>query len=807
MALVYNYRSRGDFSENIEKAVACYEAALTVWTFEAHPFNWAATANNLAAVYIRRVRGDRSKNIETAIKLYGDSLKIRTKEKFPKFWADTKSNLALCYRKRLLGDAADNLEKAIELLNETLDVRSEKNLRNDFTGTLFNLGYAYFYRVRGERRENLEKAARYYERYLQIINRDAYPRYYILALNYRAEVLAELAAFRSRADSDKAVDLLNEALGAAGVNSLPRECRGTAINLTGVLIGQGRWGEALEVADTGRTADRYLQKQATSITGRTREAEEGAVLYYLASLAAARLGDMPGALDWLEQGRTRELGESLERDRMLLDRKIREDDRKRYLEMVEHLRDLEAEQRGAAPGQRSFLEVAGDVERRRVEFEKLIAKIQSYEPEFFKTERFSESRIASLLTDEKTCLLACNVTSRGSAVYLLAVSEGLLVSEASFSEKFTTARLTEIAEAWTSGMKKNGNNDPGDLIETTTRPLYDELFAGAFDLLQRRFEGVERLVLVPHLLLHILPIHLIRLPSVERSKYLVEEYDTSFAPGVNVLLAQKDRAPGSLNNLLIVNDPTENLDWSAMEVESVEKFFPGSVRRLAGAGATRATFIDGAKEADVLHIACHGFFNPSDPWSSGIILAGEPDTDRERAPLEEPGAATRDDLEQTPLEESGAATRDDLDQAPFEEPGAVSRDDLDQAPFEEPGAVSRDDRGLLTLKEITYGIDLSGAELVVLSACETGLVSPGDGSDEFIGLPGGFLRAGARYIVASLWAVDDLSTSLLMSEFYRLMLVERLTPARALREAQTAFINHRSWNDPYYWGAFRIFGA
>lgn len=74
--------------------------------------------------------------------------------------------------------------------------------------------------------------------------------------------------------------------------------------------------------------------------------------------------------------------------------------------------------------------------------------------------------------------------------------------------------------------------------------------------------------------------------------------------------------------------------------------------------------------------------------------------------------------------------------------------------------------------------------LVVLSACSTGLSDIGHNPDEFFGLPAGFMMAGAAAVVASLWPVDDLSTTLLMSRFYELHLGKRQPPAVALRNAQ-----------------------
>ena len=88
----------------------------------------------------------------------------------------------------------------------------------------------------------------------------------------------------------------------------------------------------------------------------------------------------------------------------------------------------------------------------------------------------------------------------------------------------------------------------------------------------------------------------------------------------------------------------------------------------------------------------------------------------------------------------------------------------------------------LTLGDI-LDLRLAGARLAVLSACETGI--PGTKTpDEVVSLPTGLVQAGVAGVVASLWAVNDLSTAMLMERFYRLWRAEGLAPAAALRQAQ-----------------------
>jgi CHAT domain-containing protein/tetratricopeptide (TPR) repeat protein len=111
--------------------------------------------------------------------------------------------------------------------------------------------------------------------------------------------------------------------------------------------------------------------------------------------------------------------------------------------------------------------------------------------------------------------------------------------------------------------------------------------------------------------------------------------------------------------------------------------------------------------------------------------------------------------------------------------------------------------GFLRLNDI-FNLNLP-AELVVLSACETGLGENIRG-EGLVGLTRGFMYAGARRVVVSLWAVNDLATSEVMAKFYQKMLNEEQNPVVALREAQLEMWNSENRQSPYYWAAFTIQG-
>ncbi len=107
--------------------------------------------------------------------------------------------------------------------------------------------------------------------------------------------------------------------------------------------------------------------------------------------------------------------------------------------------------------------------------------------------------------------------------------------------------------------------------------------------------------------------------------------------------------------------------------------------------------------------------------------------------------------------------------------------------------------GVLTVSDL-YTLRLD-AELVTLSACETGLGKVASG-DDVIGLTRGFLYAGARSIVASLWEVDDAATEQLMVSFYRNL--EGHDKREALRLAQIE--TRKTYPHPMFWAAFQIVG-
>lgn len=205
------------------------------------------------------------------------------------------------------------------------------------------------------------------------------------------------------------------------------------------------------------------------------------------------------------------------------------------------------------------------------------------------------------------------------------------------------------------------------------------------------------------------------------------------------------------------------LPGTKVEVDGINKVLKSSgyqVAELTQKDATE-TNLKSAKEVSILHIATHGYFLKDvekTSWPIGVHADNAKDNVLLRSGLMLTGASDAD----------------------------KSKVGLDSS-----------NNGIITSYE-AMNLDLKGTNLVVLSACETGLgeIKAGEG---VYGLQRAFLVAGAEAIVMSLWKVDDAATQQLMNNFYN-NLVKTSDKQKAFKQAQQQLMT--KFKEPFYWGAF-----
>jgi CHAT domain-containing protein/Tfp pilus assembly protein PilF len=267
------------------------------------------------------------------------------------------------------------------------------------------------------------------------------------------------------------------------------------------------------------------------------------------------------------------------------------------------------------------------------------------------------------------------------------------------------------------------------------------------------------------------------LPDTENG-FAVDKYTVSYLATSRDLLRQLISWPGEPGADVVVADPDFN--WSSpRSAKPNAKFEPLPGTRKEGLAIGKILGVEPWLAADarksklmalsaprVLHLATHGFFDeePSRGWQLPLdllVLPGEPNTFND------------------PLHHSGLA--------------------LAGANLSDHGEVADD--GLLTASDVT-GMNLAGTQLVVLSACETGLGKV-QATEGVIGLRRAFQLAGARTVIASLWRVPDEQTYELMTGFYR-RLLDGMSRVDALRAAQLEL--REKVPSPFFWGAFVCYG-
>jgi CHAT domain-containing protein len=391
-------------------------------------------------------------------------------------------------------------------------------------------------------------------------------------------------------------------------------------------------------------------------------------------------------------------------------------------------------------------------------------------------------QIQQQILDNNTVILSYSLGEDRSYLWLISKTE--MTSYALPAGKIIEALINQKVRPQLTKPRTNRNsliNDTSELSNILLQPVLEQTSTE-----RSRSIGNKRIVIISDGALQYIPFGALPDPRAENNRYqpLLVNNEVVYLPSASTLHTLRNEAqnrPPASKTLAILADPVFSIDdqrvtqrssttanelpLAAQNVDRAARDTRGAWNRLPGTRQEANTILNLVPENNRLayfdfqanrenalsnqlsqyrfiHWATHGFVNTENPELSGIVMSL--------------------------VDRNGAGSN-----------------------------------GYLLLEDI-FNLSFN-ADLVVLSACETGLgeVVQGEG---LIGLTRGLMYAGTPRVVTSLWAVPDSQTANLMGKFYEKMLQQNLSPGSALRAAQLEMFNSRNWVAPYYWAAFTLQG-
>ena len=631
-----------------------------------------------------------------------------------------------------LGSRADNLEIAIALYQAALEVYTRTAFPEDWAMTQNNLGLAYRNRIQGERSQNLEQAIALYQAALEVRTRTAFPENWARTQNNLGE------AYEAQSDNPKAITAYQQALEIRTPSSFPLDCLKTGRNLGHLAEQLHQWDIAIEGYHNAILAIEQSRNWATSPRSKQELLESALPLYGQLIEACLHLNRPQQALLTVERSKSRRLIELLtQSDR--LPQNATPQQQQQYRQLLRDIATLEqslpddlpqtslnpdSQQRSAQLSPASSPQ--SNLKQLLQQREQLLQDIN--DPDFTALQTVTPQLpdFRQLLSPNSAIIewYLPQDPNLGGYIFLIHLQQNQPQIQALRYSPQQRQTLDQFNHHYFADYRDRSWYEQ---LDTRLDELGQHLDLDR--LLDHLPNRCQRLILIPHLYLHLFPLHALPIgpQDSDAPQLLLDRFPegVSYAPSAQILayLHQRRQRPDP-RQFFAIQNPTQDLPYTDMEVSFIRPNFDPNSHILKGHQASkdqlnRPQTLEKLRQSHLIHFACHGGFDNANPLNSALLLAGN-------APLNLEGRRT-------------LTLRDGR------------RFDLDS-------------QGL-TLREIYRTLDLPACRLVILSACETGLLSS-QLTDECIGLATGFLAVGSLSVLSTLWCVDDFATAWLTIRFY-----------------------------------------
>lgn len=812
LATAYSQRISGEQRNNLEQAITYYHQALQVYTLDSFPTEYAKVQNNLCLAYWQRIVGERRDNLEQAIDCCRAGLRVWTRDAFPFRYATLQNNLGAVYLVRVAGERSDNLEQAIACYREALQVWTPEAHPYQYAKAQNNLGEAYQHRLAGERRANLEQAITCYRESLRIWTFDALPQDYAMAQRNLGETYQLRIEGERQQNLDLALSSLQEALRIYTLDAFPIEHRQLQLDCAETQALREDW-EAAHLAYVGaRKAEDLLVALGAGAVGRDAVLKEGRDAAIRDGFALARLGRIEEAAVTIERGRASGLAEAMQFNAADPERIINAERRERYITARHAFVAAQATLQSTLPGD------AGEDSQRQI----MLAHTASYRQARSIFDSVVEEIGAAQdpvdflhdTLDPTTIVKAVERCGAGHVLVYLAATPWDGMAVAAFASRpdipgashFAALVLPDLTEEFVNA-----------LIETHLD--ISKRVTGGFDCAQRgnchvllqNWPGVtfreqaEALHVVCTARGHTGTLDTAAqfVLSLEELAPLIDHPLTLLSEGSRSLLAS------TLNHAVLQRELQRC--QSALREAALEPL----VAWLQEAGMQSLTLVpcgslaafplegtllgDGRTLGETLPTSiapgARALLHEERTASqrTGIYTLGNPYPTQQNLRWGEAEAFVLAELAKS-LQRSASvkvqwqATRDWLVEAL--QTGLVVNASchgiFDIRHFLRSRLILAHEEEFTLADMLSDQIDLRGLRLLILSACQTAMLDLQGARDEVRSLAAGMLQAGAAAILASLWAVDDRATYLLIVRFALEWFphMNDEPPARALANAQ-----------------------
>lgn len=726
MGAAFSRRSRGDPEANHERGCSLQRQVLAEVTLEADGRVWAMANTNLGmslvhrALELRPGSPEREGQIAEAVGCFERALEWRSFDRDPLDWAFTQSGLGIAIANHGVGDRRENLMRAIEYHRESARGFSAAGNDELQAQALYNIACEKLMLAQDENTPEDERTA------LLRSAQDDTRR----SLDMRPLELAPVDAGRTWDRLAKAKELCGDTAGAmvALKNALvgmtpqtaPQGCRQAARELAHLATDAEDWEAAAGAWEIAVEAAVVALEYRADTGGRFTELGQQMNLFRWASYALLRANRPTRAVEVLEQGRARELAVWLQRDVLDIEELRNLDPQlSERFLALRHTLDRHERDQRAGTSPESSIAAKASEDLRRT-----VSEIRALPGmDRFLLPRMYEDIAAGVPRDEALAYLL--TAPEGSAIVVIRHrTQPHVIDLPQLSSRRALEALLKVdhdTRMATGGYMLVQAQGSGNLDDAIT----DVSAILGPELLQPlaehlASEGVHTVCLVPAGLLGLVPLHALGWERDGHRQCLIDQFDIAVVPSALAREVCRSRASERSGDVRLLTVGNPLPHPKPLPYAAAEAAMVAETLP-----ATEVTILIGTD-------ATKGNVIDALSQASHIHLACH-------------GAA--------------ASTAELLDSGLY-----FACDDV------------------LTAAEL-FDLPRFEPRLVVASACETG-INPGyESADEALALSTVVLGAGAAGVVASLWAVSDLATALLMSRFYE-DLAAGATPEHALRQAQ-----------------------